>query len=167
MLELDRLTRRFGATVALDGLSFSVPAGTIFGFVGPNGAGKTTGSRLAAIQDPDGDLARVLSLVPPISAMVMPPRMAAGDVPILDVILSVSLMLVATAILIPVAARLYEGFDPAPGPARGRAGGLGQPPRRAQRDAGRLTRVLSPGRGGVGPRRGRRAPRAGSPAPAR
>ena len=41
--------------------------------------------------------------------MVMPPRMAAGDVPILDVILSVSLMLLATAILIPVAARLYEG----------------------------------------------------------
>lgn len=39
----------------------------------------------------------------------MPPRMAAGDVPILDVILSVSLMLVAIAILIPVAARLYEG----------------------------------------------------------
>ena len=63
----------------------------------------------AAIENPDGDLARVLSIVPPISAMVMPPRMAAGDVPILDVILSVSLMLLATAILIPVAARLYEG----------------------------------------------------------
>jgi ABC-2 type transport system ATP-binding protein len=46
MLELDRLTRRFGATVALDGLSFSVPAGTIFGFVGPNGAGKTTAMRI-------------------------------------------------------------------------------------------------------------------------
>ncbi len=63
----------------------------------------------AAIENPDGGLARVLSIVPPISAMVMPPRMAAGDVPILDVILSVSLMLLATAILIPVAARLYEG----------------------------------------------------------
>ena len=46
MLELDRLTRRFGATVALDGLSFTVPTGTIFGFVGPNGAGKTTAMRI-------------------------------------------------------------------------------------------------------------------------
>ena len=46
MLELDRLTRRFGATVALDGLSFAVRAGTIFGFVGPNGAGKTTAMRI-------------------------------------------------------------------------------------------------------------------------
>ena len=63
----------------------------------------------SAIENPDGELARVLSIVPPVSAMVMPPRMAAGDVPILDVILSVSLMLLAIAILIPVAARLYEG----------------------------------------------------------
>ena len=63
----------------------------------------------SAIENPDGSFARVLSLVPPVSAMVMPPRMAAGDVPILDVILSVSLMLLAIAILIPVAARLYEG----------------------------------------------------------
>jgi len=46
MLELDRLTRRFGATVALDGLSFAVEPGTIFGFVGPNGAGKTTAMRI-------------------------------------------------------------------------------------------------------------------------
>ena len=111
----------------------------------------------AAIENPDGGLARVLSLVPPISAMVMPPRMAAGDVPILDVILSVSLMLLATAILIPVAARLYEGVDPAPGPAGARARRVGQPARRAGPGAGRLTRATA-ARSGAGSRRGRSGP---------
>jgi ABC-2 type transport system ATP-binding protein len=45
MLELDGLTRRFGDVVALDGLSFTVPPGQVFGFLGPNGAGKTTAMR--------------------------------------------------------------------------------------------------------------------------
>jgi ABC-2 type transport system ATP-binding protein len=45
MLELDGLTRRFGDVVALDGLSFTVPTGEVFGFLGPNGAGKTTAMR--------------------------------------------------------------------------------------------------------------------------
>ena len=45
MLELDRLTRRFGTTLALDGLSFDVPPGRVSGFLGPNGAGKTTTMR--------------------------------------------------------------------------------------------------------------------------
>jgi ABC-2 type transport system ATP-binding protein len=44
-LELDRLSRRFGDVTALDGLSFSVPAGQVVGFLGPNGAGKTTAMR--------------------------------------------------------------------------------------------------------------------------
>jgi ABC-2 type transport system ATP-binding protein len=44
-LELSRLTRRFGAVVALDGLTFSVPPGQVFGFLGPNGSGKTTAMR--------------------------------------------------------------------------------------------------------------------------
>ncbi len=37
-----QLTKRFGATVAVDGIDLHVPAGSMFGFVGPNGAGKTT-----------------------------------------------------------------------------------------------------------------------------
>ncbi len=44
-LELIGLSRRFGPVVALDGLTFSVPPGQVFGFLGPNGAGKTTTMR--------------------------------------------------------------------------------------------------------------------------
>ena len=44
-LELIGLTRRFGSVVALDGLTFGVPPGQVFGFLGPNGAGKTTTMR--------------------------------------------------------------------------------------------------------------------------
>jgi ABC-2 type transport system ATP-binding protein len=46
VLELDSLTRSYGDRVALDGLSFSVAPGQVFGFVGPNGAGKTTAMRI-------------------------------------------------------------------------------------------------------------------------
>lgn len=45
MLEFDSLTRRYGEVIALDGLSFSVPSGEVFGFLGPNGSGKTTTMR--------------------------------------------------------------------------------------------------------------------------
>ena len=44
-LEIDGLRRRYGPVTALDGLSFGVPAGQVFGFLGPNGAGKTTTMR--------------------------------------------------------------------------------------------------------------------------
>lgn len=40
------LTKRYGDVVAVDGLTFSLEAGTITGFLGPNGAGKTTTLRL-------------------------------------------------------------------------------------------------------------------------
>jgi ABC-2 type transport system ATP-binding protein len=46
VLELIDLTRRYGETLALDGLSFSVPSGQVLGFLGPNGAGKTTAMRI-------------------------------------------------------------------------------------------------------------------------
>jgi ABC-2 type transport system ATP-binding protein len=44
-LKVDGLRRRYGTVTALDGLSFGVPAGQVFGFLGPNGAGKTTTMR--------------------------------------------------------------------------------------------------------------------------
>ncbi|WP_197720068.1 MULTISPECIES: ABC transporter ATP-binding protein [Pseudonocardia] len=46
-LEIDALHKRYGRTVALDGVSFDVRPGEIFGFVGSNGAGKTTTMRIA------------------------------------------------------------------------------------------------------------------------
>lgn len=47
-IELQGLTRRFGALTAVDGLSFVVPRGELFGIVGPDGAGKTTTLRMLA-----------------------------------------------------------------------------------------------------------------------
>ncbi len=45
-LEIDHVTKRFGTTVALDGLAFEVARGEVFGFLGANGAGKTTTMRI-------------------------------------------------------------------------------------------------------------------------
>lgn len=45
-LEIIDLHKRFGSTVALDGMSFSVKPGELYGFVGSNGAGKTTTMRI-------------------------------------------------------------------------------------------------------------------------
>ncbi len=45
-LEVDGLNKSYGEVRALDGVSFTVPAGEIFGFVGSNGAGKTTAMRI-------------------------------------------------------------------------------------------------------------------------
>ena len=42
IIEVKRLTKKFGKLVAVDDVSFSVRQGEIFGFLGPNGAGKTT-----------------------------------------------------------------------------------------------------------------------------
>jgi ABC-2 type transport system ATP-binding protein len=45
-IRIDGLTKRFGAIVAVDDLSLTVPAGEVFGFLGPNGAGKSTTIRM-------------------------------------------------------------------------------------------------------------------------
>jgi ABC-2 type transport system ATP-binding protein len=41
-IDIDRLTKRYGDTIAVDDLSFKVEPGRLVGFLGPNGAGKTT-----------------------------------------------------------------------------------------------------------------------------
>ena len=46
MIEAIGLTKRYGATLAVDELSFTVPPGQVTGFLGPNGAGKSTTMRL-------------------------------------------------------------------------------------------------------------------------
>jgi ABC-2 type transport system ATP-binding protein len=60
MIEAYCLRKRFGPTVALDGIDLEVPAGAILGVLGPNGAGKTTAVRiLTTLSIPDGGSARV------------------------------------------------------------------------------------------------------------
>jgi ABC-2 type transport system ATP-binding protein len=46
MIEVENLTKRYGRTTAVDGISFRVQKGEILGFLGPNGAGKTTTMRI-------------------------------------------------------------------------------------------------------------------------
>jgi ABC-2 type transport system ATP-binding protein len=46
VIEVDNLTKRYGRTTAVDGISFIVKKGEILGFLGPNGAGKTTTMRI-------------------------------------------------------------------------------------------------------------------------
>ena len=48
MIECKKLTRRFGRTLALDGIDLHVAPGELHGFIGPNGAGKTTAMRILA-----------------------------------------------------------------------------------------------------------------------
>jgi ABC-2 type transport system ATP-binding protein len=46
MIEATGLVKRYGAVTAVDGLSFTVPAGSVTGFLGPNGSGKSTTMRM-------------------------------------------------------------------------------------------------------------------------
>jgi len=60
---VEGLQKRFGSVVALAGVDFSVPTGTVLGLLGPNGAGKTTSVRvLTTILRPDAGHADVLGL---------------------------------------------------------------------------------------------------------
>jgi ABC-2 type transport system ATP-binding protein len=59
-IQTDKLTKRFGDFVAVDGISFDVQQGEIFGFLGANGAGKTTAMRmLCGLSIPTGGNASV------------------------------------------------------------------------------------------------------------
>jgi ABC-2 type transport system permease protein len=64
---------------------------------------------LTAQGSPDSGLARVTSIVPPFSTMVMPIRWASGNVPLWQVGVSMLLMVIAVVLLIRVAGRIYAG----------------------------------------------------------
>ena len=60
-IRAEALTRRFGSFVAVDGVSFEIGSGEIWGFLGPNGAGKSTTIRmLCGVLSPSSGHAEVL-----------------------------------------------------------------------------------------------------------
>lgn len=62
-IRAEGLTRRFGATVAVDGIDLDIPRASIYGFLGPNGSGKSTTIRmLCGLLRPSAGSARVLGL---------------------------------------------------------------------------------------------------------
>src|SRR5204863_1177321 len=46
-IAFEHVTKKYGATTALDGVSFDIASGEMFGLIGPDGAGKTTAIRAA------------------------------------------------------------------------------------------------------------------------
>ena len=63
MIQIDRLTKRYGRARGITELTLRVPEGSCFGFIGPNGAGKSTTIRtLLGLLSPTSGSARVLGL---------------------------------------------------------------------------------------------------------
>lgn len=59
-IALRGLTKRFGATLAVDGIDLDIPSGSFYGVVGPNGAGKTTALSMATgLLTPDAGTALI------------------------------------------------------------------------------------------------------------
>ena len=57
MIEAHNLVKRYGSTMAVNDLSFSIRPGMVTGFLGPNGAGKTTTMRMIlGLEHADGGL---------------------------------------------------------------------------------------------------------------
>ena len=93
VIEVHDLRKAYGSVVAVDGISFEVPAGEIFGMVGPNGAGKTTTIEcIEGLRQPDGGSVRLLGLDPrgqreaiaqrigvQLQESALPPRLRAGE----------------------------------------------------------------------------------------
>jgi ABC-2 type transport system ATP-binding protein len=85
---VEGLRKTYKSTVALDGLSFTIPSGKVTGFLGPNGAGKTTTFRsLLGLTKPDAGSIQVLgmdvgnhlpSIVPRLGAIVEEPGLIKG-----------------------------------------------------------------------------------------
>lgn len=81
-IEINGLTKRFGSLTALDQVAFTIPCGTIAGFVGPNGSGKTTTMRiLATLLKHDGGDVRVFGHDPQHPESSKAVRQAIGFMP--------------------------------------------------------------------------------------
>jgi energy-coupling factor transporter ATP-binding protein EcfA2 len=74
VISCTRLTKRFGATVAVSELDLDVAAGQVYGFLGPNGAGKTTTIRMLL-----GLIAPTAGHAPPEEILLAVRAAAAGD----------------------------------------------------------------------------------------
>jgi len=60
MIEVEHLSKRYGETMAVDGLDLVVQPGVVTGFLGPNGAGKSTTMRMiAGLDEPPAGRVRV------------------------------------------------------------------------------------------------------------
>jgi ABC-2 type transport system ATP-binding protein len=60
VIEVDALSKSYGPVKAVDGVSFAIPDGEVFGLLGPNGAGKTTIIKmLTTLTKPDGGRCRI------------------------------------------------------------------------------------------------------------
>jgi ABC-2 type transport system ATP-binding protein len=77
MIEVENLTKRYGSTLAVEELSFTVAPGTVTGFLGPNGAGKSTTLRaLLGLVHPNSGRTAVLG-VPYVELVGAPHRVGA------------------------------------------------------------------------------------------
>ncbi|MEU4997509.1 ABC transporter ATP-binding protein [Streptomyces sp. NPDC021622] len=78
VIETSALTKRYGKQLAVDQLSLTVPAGSVFGFLGPNGSGKTTTIRmLMGLIEPTSGHARVLGRTMPRATRTVLPQVGA------------------------------------------------------------------------------------------
>jgi ABC-2 type transport system ATP-binding protein len=74
-VEVDGLVKRYGATAAVDGVTFAARAGTVLALLGPNGAGKTTTVETCeGFRRPDAGTVRVLGLDPVRDHAALAPR---------------------------------------------------------------------------------------------
>jgi len=75
IVQVEGLRKTYGATIAVDDVSFEVREGEIFGMVGPNGAGKTTTIEcLEGLRKPDQGMVRVLGVDPQRESQVLRER---------------------------------------------------------------------------------------------
>jgi ABC-2 type transport system ATP-binding protein len=110
------LRKSYGSACAVDGVSFEVESGEVFGIVGPNGAGKTTMVEcLEGLRSPDGGVVRVLGLDPQQEGDALRERIGA----------QLQQSALPARLRVGEAMALFASFYPHPLPARGLLDELG------------------------------------------